>query len=178
MKKRVYKHDKVVLKAYDPKVRRYFTKEKALLIKSLGKGFELHHVGSTAVAGLGGKNIPDMLLLAPDKRKANSAIKVLESIGYKINKSAGDRYRMFFNCNRKIRGKLMHMHLHLMWKTSNKYKEFLLFRDYLRKHPGEARRYFALKREWTRKAKMVRRKYTKMKENYIKEVLRKAEEEH
>jgi len=174
MKKEIYRHDKVVLRSWDPETKKYFAKEKARLLKTLGKAFEIHHIGSTAVPGLGGKNIVDMILLAPDKKTAYSVVKILESMEYYHNKDAGDEYRIFFNCNRDFKGQKIHMHLNVMWKTSNKYKDYLMFRDYLRKHPEEAKRYYLLKKLWAKKAKNIREKYTEMKGDYVKEVLKKA----
>lgn len=61
-----------------------------------------------------------------------------------------------------------------MWKSVKKYKNSLMFRDYLRKHPEEARRYYLLKKIWTRKAGLDPERFTKMKTDYIKEILKKA----
>jgi GrpB-like predicted nucleotidyltransferase (UPF0157 family)/predicted nucleotidyltransferase len=169
-----YTKQTIVIKPYDPKLKTYFKKEKNFLIKKLDKNFEIHHIGSSAVPRLGGKNIVDILLLAPTKRIANNAIKKLESMGYFHNKNAGDKYRIFFNRNRFYNKKKVHIHLHLMWKTVKKYKDYLAFRDYLRKHPKEAKRYYLLKKMWVKKAGKIGEKYTEMKTNYVKEVLRKA----
>lgn len=164
----------VIIEPYDPNLPVYLKREKNFLIKNLGKDFEIHHVGSSAVPGLGGKNVVDIQLLVPTKRVANNIVKKLESIGYFHNKNAGDEYRIFFNRDRFYDKKKVHIHLHLMWKTSNKYKDYLIFRDYLRKHPEEAKRYYSLKKMWAKKAGKMREKYTEMKTDYVKEVLKKA----
>lgn len=168
----------VTIKPHDPNLPIYFNKEKSFLIKNLDKEFEIHHIGSSAVLGLGGKNIIDILLLVPTKRVANNVIKKLEFIGYFHDKNAGDKYRIFFNRDRFLNKKKIYIHLHLMWKSSKKYKYYLIFRDYLRKHPEEAKRYYSLKKIWTKKAGKTRKKYTEMKTNYVEEVLKKAKLEN
>lgn len=164
----------VIIESYDPNLPSYFKREKTFLIKNLGGDFEIHHVGSSAVPGLGGKNVIDIQLLVPTKKAANSIIEKLESIGYFHNKNAGDEYRIFFNRDRFYNKKKVHIHLHLMWKSAKKYKDYLMFRDYLRKHPEEAKRYYSLKKVWAKKAGKIREKYTEMKTNYVKEILNKA----
>jgi len=166
----------VIIKPYDSKLPEYFERERRFLIENLGKEFEINHVGSSAVPGLGGKNFVDIQLLAPNKRVANKTVKELESIGYIHDKDAGDEYRIFFSRDH-LYGKKVHIHLHLMWKTSNKYKDYLMFRDYLRKHKEEAKRYYSLKKIWAKKAGSVGKKFTEMKTGYVKEVLKKAKKE-
>jgi len=164
----------IIIKPYDPNLPKYFQKEKRFLIENLGKGFEIHHIGSSAVPRLGGKNVVDILLVVSGKRAATNLIKKLETLGYFHNKKAGGKYRIFFNRNPLYNKKKIHIHLHLMWKSVKKYKDFLVFRDYLRKHPEEARRYYLLKKIWTRKAGLDPERFTKMKTDYIKEILKKA----
>lgn len=165
----------VKIKLYDPNLPVYFKKEKSFLSGKLDRDFDIHHIGSSAVPGLGGKNVVDILLLAPTKKVADNLIKKLESAGYFHNKNAGDKYRIFFNRGRFYNKKKVHIHLHLMWKSPKKYKDHLMFRDYLRKHPEEAKRYYSLKKIWAKKAENRPEKYTEMKTDYIKEVLKKAE---
>ncbi len=168
----------IVIKPYDSKLPDYYKKERDFLVKNLGRGFEIQHVGSSAVPGLGGKNIVDIQLLAPNKRITNKTFKKLESIGYSYSEKGGDKYRMFFSRERIFKKRKVRIFLHLMWKTSNNYKNHLMFRDYLRKHPDEAKRYYSLKKMWAKKAGEKRKKYTKMKTDYIKGVLKKAKLEN
>ena len=164
---------RIIIKPYDSKSPSYFEKEKNFLLKELGDKFEINHIGSTAVPGLGGKNVIDIQLLVPTKKVAFKIVKKLEDIGYFYNRKGGDRFRLFFNRNRHY-DKKVHIHLHVMWKTSNKYKNHLIFRDYLRRHPEEAKRYFSLKKRWAKIAGEDREKFTDLKTEYIKEVLKKA----
>ena len=160
----------VSIKKYDKNLPKYFESEKKFLTKHFGKNFQIHHIGSSAVPGLGGKNVVDVQLLSPDKKTAISAMKKLIAIRYKQLKEGGDKYRIAFYKDKKG----IHFHLHLMWKTVGKYKAHLIFRDYLRKHPEEAENYFILKKKWAKEAGAQRRKYTELKTSYVNEVLKKA----
>jgi GrpB-like predicted nucleotidyltransferase (UPF0157 family) len=165
---------KVIIKPYDSKLPKCFKKEKDFLLKNLDNKFEIRHIGSSSVPGLGGKNFIDIQVLASNKKIAIEIVKSLESIGYENDKNAGSKYRIFFVRHRYYGKKKFQIHLHLMWKTSKKYKEHLMFRDYLRKYPKEAKRYYSFKKIWAKKAKNIRKKYTEMKTDYIKEVLKKV----
>lgn len=58
-------------------------------------------------------------------------------------------------------------HIHMVIIGSAAYRNFLAFRDYLRKYPKEAENYFKLKFIWLKEAKGERALYTKMKNSYI-----------
>ena len=167
----VRKTTTVKIKAADPSSSRCFYAEKRRLAGKLGASLEFHHIGSTAVPNLGGKNVIDILALTKRKSHADVIVKKLESLGYELDKKAGGRGRIFLT---RYGSNEAPIHLHLAWKSSDGYKDLLLFRDYLRKHPGEARRYYSLKRSLAKRAKYVRKRYTKMKASYIKSVLKKA----
>jgi GrpB-like predicted nucleotidyltransferase (UPF0157 family) len=168
----------VIVRPYDPRLPGYFKTEKKFLSKTLGRSFSIEHVGSSAVPGLGGKNVLDIQVLAPDKRTATRAIQIIKCLGYThVAKGAGDAYRIFFNKDKYFGRRKQHIHLHLMWKTANRYKPYLFFRDHLRKHPEEAKRYFSLKKVWARKAGPERLKYKYAKTDYVNSVVRKARHE-
>lgn len=125
--------------------------------------------------GLGGKNVIDILLLVLTKKIAIQLIENLKSIGYNYPQgTTGDRYRIFFNRNPVYNGKKIHIHLHLMWKSAEKYQDYLVFRNYLRKNPKEARRYYELKKKWAKEIGKETKKFPRMKTAYIKEILKKA----
>jgi len=172
----ISEHHEFKIMSYNEKSKYYFKLEKSRISKKLGKNFEIYHIGSTAVPGLGGKRTIDILVLAQKKREAKKIISALEELGYLHKAEAGDKYRIFFNINRLFKKETRHMHIHLMWKTENDYKKYLIFRNYLRKHKQEADRYYSLKKLWFKKAKGDRRKFTKMKKKsgYIEEVIEKA----
>jgi len=163
----------VVLRQWNPKAKEYFEKEKSNLLKILPE-CDIHHIGSTAVPGLGGKNIPDTIIVVSDEEKAKEVAKILESNGYYQTSDPGDEHRIFYNIDREFDGKQIHMHAHIMWKTENNYRDTLLFRDYMRKHPEEAKRYYSLKEKWAKEADYTRGRFGKLKAGYVSEIVEKA----
>jgi GrpB-like predicted nucleotidyltransferase (UPF0157 family) len=55
----------------------------------------VQHIGSSAVPGLGGKNILDIQLLVSTKRVAAKTKGKLATLGYVYKKTGGDRYRRY-----------------------------------------------------------------------------------
>ena len=66
------------------------------------------------------------------------------------------------------------VHIHITWPGSSFGQDLLDFRDYLRAHPEEARRYDDLKRQWRRQAGDNREQFTRLKTPYVASVLAKA----
>jgi len=155
---------------YNKNFPRIFEREKKKISKIIDHN-RTYHIGSTAVPGLGGKGIIDIMIEVKNWKEASGIIKKLKSIGFKhIHPKEGGR--IFLSKHREPTPD--NVHIHIVKKGSKTYKELLNFRDYLRKNKKEAKRYFKLKLEWLNKAKGNRAKYTKLKEKYIKETLNKA----
>ncbi|MDQ2687999.1 MAG: GrpB family protein, partial [Armatimonadota bacterium] len=68
-------------------------------------------------------------------------------------------------------------HLHMAEPGGEFWNDELLFRDYLRDHPDEARRYEQLKHDMAQKHRFERTQYTASKSEYILSVLNKARKE-
>lgn len=153
---------------YYQKFLKDFEKEKSKISKVI-KNIEIHHIGSTAVPGLGGKGMIDIMLGIDSWKDLDNIVEKLKSIGFKhIHPKEGGR--VFLS---KIGPtKLGDTHIHIVKKRGKAYKELLSFRDHLTANKEEAKRYFNLKLKWLKKFKGNRAKYTKEKEGYIKGVLR------
>lgn len=134
-------------------------------------------MGSTAVPGLGGKNIPDILVVVDDKKGAREAARIMESDGYYQTSEKGDEHRIFYNMDRKLGNKTVHIHAHIMWKTEDNYMDTILFRDYMRKHPEEAKRYYELKEKWAKEVDYIAGKFGKRKAGYVRDIVKKARKE-
>lgn len=169
-------YKEIPIKEYDEKLPDFFEREKEHIEENLEGDFELQHIGSTAVPGLGGKNWIDILLLVEDRETAEAMIERVKDLGYTHSESAGDEHRMFFKRRGSYFGEEKRFHLHLMWKGEDSYKDLLLFRDYLREHPEEAERYYRLKKKWKKRAKNSD-EFTDLKTDYIENIVEKAKEE-
>jgi GrpB-like predicted nucleotidyltransferase (UPF0157 family) len=161
---------------YDSEAPRIFEEIKRSLCNLIPYQIQVEHVGSTAVPGLGGKGIIDILIVTKPEHMQR-IVELLESQGYKHNPEAGNAERLFVSGPYRYRDKELHIHLHITFFGSKEHKDKLLFRDYLRKNPEEARRYYKLKKRWSKEAGPDPSKYTELKTSYINEVLEKARKE-
>ncbi|MCW6161421.1 MAG: GrpB family protein [Candidatus Micrarchaeales archaeon] len=151
-----------------------FKTEKARLSKCIkGDLAAIEHVGSTAVPGLGGKNILDILvgIKKPDRRALKG---MLEELGYDFMPEAGSQRRLFFVRDARFEGKQMRIHLHLVKFEGTEWKQKISFRDYLRKHKELVKEYERVKKEAVKKANGNKEAYLKAKSRFIDSVTRKA----
>lgn len=65
-------------------------------------------------------------------------------------------------------------HVHVLEVDSAQYTGHILFRDYLRSHPGAARRYEALKRTCARAVRNDHRAYEDCKAGFIQDIIARA----
>lgn len=162
---------------YDNESPLIFTNIKQFLFKIIPYKIEVEHIGSTAVPGLGGKGIIDILIIT-EKDCMKKIVELLVSKGYSFNPEVSTNPdKPFVSGSYKYNDKNLHIHIHITFRGSNEYKDKLLFRDYLIKHLEEARNYYELKKKWSLEAGHDRPKYTELKSSYINEVLKKARRE-
>jgi GrpB-like predicted nucleotidyltransferase (UPF0157 family) len=126
-------------------------------------GVRIHHIGSSAVRGLAGKAVIDMIALVDDL-DANSAV---------LMQRAGYRLPTRFNINLVHRRFLCYPtttyrthHLHLVDEPQGM-DRCLRFRDSLRANQNLAADYVALKRALAARFRDDREGYTKAKSNFI-----------
>ncbi len=158
---------KIKISSYYKKFPKLFEKEKKKISKII-RDSEIHHIGSTAISGLGGKGMVDIMIAIKNWEDSDSIIKKLKNRGFKHvhPKESG---RIFLS---KVRPtKLGDIHLHVVIKNGKLYKDLLSFRDYLRKNKKELKRFFRLKQKWEKETRGDRMKYNKLKKSYVDGVL-------
>jgi len=161
---------KVKLFSYNKKFPKLFQKEKRKILKTLSD-VEVHHIGSTAVPGLGGKGIIDLMIAIKDWRKKTNTVNLLKELGF-THIHPEEKGRIFLS--RIGPTKYGDTHIHFVKKDSKGYREMLLFRDYMRIHKKEAQEYLKIKQRSLKRSKKDRNQYTISKEKYIKEVLKRV----
>ena len=155
-----------------------FKKIKQFLLRIIPYKIEVEHIGSTAVKGLGGKGIIDILIVTK-REYMQKIVELLESSRYKYNPDASTiSEKLFVSGPYWYKEKDLHIHIHITFFESKEHKDKLLFRDYLRGHPEEAKTYYELKKKWSLEAVPDRPKYTELKSSYIRKVLDIAREEN
>lgn len=165
----------------DPAWPRLAREEMASVAATLGvEPWRLEHVGSTAVPGLPAKPIIDLMLGVAGSPKSDvnrKLVELLRGIGYEHKGLETVPDTLY---NRKAEPRRFNLH---MTEHGKKFwVDHILFRDYLRTHPGTAREYEALKRELLAKFGHTssgphRLAYTDGKDGFVAAVLGKAREE-
>ncbi|MFN6992149.1 MAG: GrpB family protein, partial [Fervidobacterium sp.] len=128
------------------------------------------HVGSTAVPGLDGKCMIDVLVGIRNWNEGNRIIKKLKSIGF-IHIHSREKGRVFMSKRRNTRRG--DIHIHIVRKGTKQYKDMLLFRDYLIKNKKARKEYMKTKKDILDKVHGDRKKYRILKGKYIESILHK-----
>lgn len=162
---------------YNPEYPKIFNEIKEFICGVIPYPVQIEHVGSTAVPGLGGREIIDVLVIAEQEYMRRIA-ELLEARGFRCNPQASiPLEKLFVSGPYKYKGREYHVHIHITFKGSREHEEKLLFRDYLRENPEEAKRYYGLKKMWMEKAGSDPSRYRKCKAAYIRAVLKNAGKE-
>nr|WP_298687470.1 GrpB family protein [uncultured Dongia sp.] len=168
--------DEIEIVPYDANWRDLFAAEAARLRGALAPGLiiGLEHFGSTAVPGLAAKPIIDILIAVPDLARARrQMVEPLAELGYAFWADNPKTDRLFFVKGLPPAGTGRTHHIHIAEPDAEPWRR-LPFRDYLRAHPLDARRYEQLKRELAVRYATDREAYTAAKEDFICEILAKA----
>lgn len=162
---------KYIYRPYDEIYPELFNKEKDRLKKFLGEDILIEHVGSTSIFGMGGKGIIDIAVAANSKKDLQVISSKLIEAEYYYDPEDGTEDRWFHG--RKVSDKERY-HIHLTFRGSKDWKEMTSFRDYLRIHPEDLKRYAEAKKRAVKEAKQNREIYMRTKEPIILEIIKKA----
>jgi len=130
----------------------------------------IEHVGSTSVAGMAAKPIIDVMVSVADIEDEDSYRPAIEELGVVL--FTRDNEHRFF-CAPLPEPRTLHVHVCAHGGTFE--REHLLFRDYLRTHDEDARRYEALKLSAAERWADDRFGYTYAKNALIVDILGRAE---
>ena len=165
--------DEVVLVESDERWPALFAAEAARLHVVLGAGLvtAIEHFGSTAIPGLAAKPVVDILVGVRSLPAARvEAVPALEALGYAFWADNPATDRLFFVKGLPPNGPRTH-HVHMVeTDAGGVWGDLLVFRDALRAHPEQARRYEALKRELADRFPNDREAYTDAKGDFVREV--------
>ena len=135
------RNDPVEVVDYDPRWPKLFERMRKRLAKELGAAaVRIDHVGSTAVPGLAAKPVIDIQVSVPDVEDEGAYVAAIERCGQALRyREKGHRYF------RPPPGRKRTYQVHVCSAGSQWERDHLLFRDFLRAHADEARRYEAMK---------------------------------
>jgi GrpB-like predicted nucleotidyltransferase (UPF0157 family) len=128
---------------YDPAWPALYAREAARIRSLLVDRVRLlEHVGSTSVPGLPAKPIIDIVLAVADSADEPAYVPALEGGGYVLRIREPDWFE-----HRLLKGPDTSVNLHVFSAGCAEIDRMLAFRDRLRRHDDERRRYEAAKRE-------------------------------
>jgi len=168
--------DDVALASYDPAWPERFAVEAGAIHAALDPAFTgvtIEHVGSTAVPGLAGKPVIDLLLVPPEGTwPRDTLVAILPSLGYVFWAENPDPLHLFFVKGMPPYGTGRTHHVHV--RSRARAEAVLTFRDYLRARPEVAREYETLKRKLAVSHANDREAYTRGKDDFVARVLAEA----
>lgn len=135
--------DVIEVVEHDPAWEQRFDAWRQKLRAALGPtAARIEHIGSTSVPGLPAKPIVDIQVSVADLTDEDAYVPPLESVGVQLH--SRDALHRYF---RPFPGRPRDVHVHVCPVGSAWEAEHLLFRDFLRRHPGARDRYARVKRE-------------------------------
>ena len=160
---------------HDPAWTQAFDKVSKAIRRALGEdAIGLHHIGSTAMAGILAKPIIDMLGIVENLAALDHRNAVMAGLGFLAMGPNGIEGRRFFRKS-DAAGQRTH-HLHVFEQGSSHIERHLAFRDYLKNHPRKAAEYSDLKALITTDHAISRDAYMDAKDPFIAATMKDAVE--
>ena len=151
-----------------------FNMIKKEIIGLIGNDYPIHHVGSTAIPKMLGKNIIDILIGVKNTKELDNIQEILINHHYYLGKHCKKYYRFFASNPNETKSGDIHIHLAIL--THQRYHDFLILKDYLLNNPLIANQYVKYKKEIIQKYGNNRQMYRRIKSIYVKKMLEDAKE--
>jgi GrpB-like predicted nucleotidyltransferase (UPF0157 family) len=156
----------VHLAEYDGQWPERFAQEKARIERTLGvDAIRIEHVGSTSVPGLAAKPIIDIVMEVLNSADEPSYVPRLEAAGYELRIREPEWYQ-----HRVFKGPGTDINLHVFTTGCPEFGRMLRFRDYLRRHESDRKRYEAVKQELAAREWAYIQNYADAKTEIIEEI--------
>jgi GrpB-like predicted nucleotidyltransferase (UPF0157 family) len=148
---------------YDPNLPEAFQEIKKLIHQKL-PGVRVEHVGSSSVPGIGGRNALDIVVPADEKDHETFREK-LSGLGF--YKSPWEHFMPVQVGMFEYKSKDYPVLLYVMSGETQHFKGLLMYRDYMRSHPEDAKSYDMKKQEVINSGKTGNDQYQEAKTPFI-----------
>lgn len=140
---------------------------------ALDLSIPITHVGSTAIPDMYGKNIIDILIGAQNLEQFEEITEILKRKGYVASQKSRDEIYQFFSsvATETTSGDV---HIHLVISNTDRYREFIILKDYLLQNKNEALNYSNLKKEIVNNGITDRKEYKAIKSEYVTNLIARA----
>ena len=164
---------RVVVVPHDASWAETFEREAVLVRAALGDNtVQVHHIGSTAIAGIYAKPVIDLLVEVRAIEEVDARRSAMEALRYEALGEFGIVGRRYFR--KENDAGLRTHHVHAFARRSAEVERHLAFRDYLRTHGERAKEYSELKRALAAEYPNDIEGYMDGKDAFIKAVEREA----
>lgn len=153
----------------------FFEKIRQELLAGLTVTKIIEHVGSTAIKNMYGKNILDILVGVQTSGDFDVTFKELENLGYFASTNFSSNIYHFFASRAEETGD-GDVHIHLCLMNTDRYDDFVVLRDYLRKNPSEVKAYSDFKQSLIQSGFTMRKDYRAAKSDYVSNLIKRAKE--
>jgi GrpB-like predicted nucleotidyltransferase (UPF0157 family) len=160
----------IQLAEYDPAWPGLYGREAARIRSILGdRVLRLEHVGSTSIPWLAAKPIIDIVMVVPDSSDEAAYVSPLVAGGYllRIREPGWFEHRVLNGPDTKV-------NLHVFSDGCPEIERMLAFRDRLRTHDDERRRYEAAKRELAARDWVYVQQYADAKSEVVEGIIARA----
>lgn len=159
--------DPHTIEEYDPRWATIFEEWHTRLHAALGTApHTIDHVGSTAVPGLAAKPTIDIMISVPDTAVESAYLPGLLRTGLILRMREAGHLLLW-----PPPGRPRDVHVHVCDVDGEFARDELLFRDYLRAHPGVCDAYAAIKRDVIARWAEDRKAYTEAKTAFVLDAL-------
>ena len=163
----------LVVQDFEKNKQCYKTAKQKLQI-ALGENIDIHHVGSTAIPNIVGKNIIDILVGAENKTQFKELYQKITNLGFFASQnSKTDIYTFFASSQTETTSG--DVHIHLVIKNTQRYDEFLILKTYLLQVPQEAKNYSKHKKQILSQT-VDRKQYRQIKSEYVSALIERAKQ--
>ena len=173
----------ILLVEHDPRWELAYAREQSRIRKAVGEALvELHHVGSTSVAGLVAKPILDIALLVRDSTDEASYAPALQEAGYDfhLREPHWHEHRLFQQGAPRSAAageparNAMKVNLHVFTVGSSEASRMLVFRDWLRTDSADRDLYQRTKQDLAGRRWQFVQEYADAKSAVVTEILHRA----
>ena len=164
----------VELKTQDYSKNKIIYNEAKTTLKSiLPQNADIHHVGSTAIPDMCGKNIIDILVGANNENEFEEFKQKISSLNFFASQNSKSEIYQFF-ASKQGETTNGDVHIHLVIKNTERYDEFLLLKNYLLANKLEATNYSNHKQELINLGICDRKLYRETKSKYVSSLIERA----
>lgn len=152
---------------YDPRWPDLFAVGRERIQQALSEpAIAIEHIGSTAIVGLAGKPVVDLMIGVTARLDSRSLQETLGTLGYECLGEAGVPGRTYFRMRTG-----QHFNAHAISPSSAHWRNNLLVRDFLRAHPARSAEYAEQKRKAFASGARSLLKYSEEKRAFLADLL-------